>query len=42
MSDGHEEREELLRRIELEKREDREDQINRQDLDEWKPERVDS
>ena len=42
MSDGREEREESERRIEQEKREDREDQIDRVDLDEWKPERVDS
>jgi hypothetical protein len=42
VSDGREEREERERRIEQEKRENCEDQVNRDDLEEWKPERVDS
>ena len=41
MSDGREEREESDIRIEQEKRENREDQIDR-DVDESEPERVDS
>jgi hypothetical protein len=42
VSDGREEREERERCIEQEKREDRENWVNRDDPDEWKPERVDS
>jgi hypothetical protein len=41
MSDGREEREERRKRIEQEKRENPEDQID-YDVDEWEPERVDS
>ena len=42
MSDGREEREERKRRIELEKPEDRENEISQEDPDEWQPERADS
>jgi hypothetical protein len=42
LSDGREEREEREKRIEQEKQKDRQDQVTREDLDEWKPERVDS
>ena len=42
MSDGIEEREEAKKRRESEKREDLEDRIDRGDVDEWEPERVDS
>jgi hypothetical protein len=42
MADGREEREELDIRINQEKREDRSDRVNRDELDEWRPERVDS
>ena len=42
VSDGREEREEREKRIEQEKQKDRQDLVNREDLDEWKPERVDS
>jgi hypothetical protein len=42
MSDGREEREELEKRREQEKRENFEDRIDRGDVDEWEPERVDS
>ena len=42
MSDGREEREELERRREQEKRGNREDQVDRGDVDEWEPERFDS
>lgn len=42
MSDGREEREERKLRIEQEKRENSEDRIGREDIDDWEPERVDS
>ena len=42
MSDGREEREEQKMRIEQEKRNNREAQIEREDADEGEPERVDS
>ena len=42
MSDGREEREERKKRLEQEKPEDREDLVNREEPDEWQPERVDS
>jgi hypothetical protein len=42
MSDGREEREELERRRQQEKRQDREDWLEPGDADEWEPERVDS
>ncbi len=42
MSDGREEHEELERRREQEKRGNREDRVDRGDVDEWEPERVDS
>jgi hypothetical protein len=42
MSDGREEREEREKRLEQAKRENREDPIERDDLYEWKPERLDS
>jgi hypothetical protein len=42
MSDGREEREELEKRSEEEKHGNREDQVDRGDVDEWAPERVDS
>ncbi len=42
MSDGREEREELEKRREQEKVQNREDQIDRGDMDESQPERVDS
>lgn len=42
MSDGIEEREVQKARLEQEKRENREDEIDREDADEWTPERVDS
>jgi|HubBroStandDraft_6_1064221.scaffolds.fasta_scaffold18057_5 hypothetical protein len=42
MSDGREEREEREMRIEEEKRKNREDLVDRENLDEWGPERVDS
>ncbi len=42
VSDGREEREERERRIEEQTRKDREDWVNRDEPDEWKPERVDS
>jgi hypothetical protein len=42
MSDGREEREEREMRIEEEKRKNREDLVDRENLDEWEPERVDS
>jgi hypothetical protein len=42
MADGSEEREELKRRREQELRENREDLLDRGDVDEWAPERVDS
>jgi len=42
MSDGREQREEDEKRRELESRENREDQIDRDQSDEWEPERVDS
>ena len=42
MSDGCEEREEEKKRREREERENREDRIEREALDEWKPERDDS
>lgn len=42
MSDGREERDEIRKRREWERREDLEDRIDRGDTDEWKPERVDS
>jgi len=42
MSDGNEEREERKKRIEEEKQKDREDWPQRDDAEEWEPERVDS
>jgi hypothetical protein len=42
MSDGQEEREGLERRIEQEKRENRQDRIEFSDPDDWQPEQVDS
>jgi len=42
MADGREEREELDSRIEQEQRKNREDQFDRDYVDEWEPERVDS
>lgn len=42
MSDGREERQERAMRIEQEKRENREDSIDRNYVDEWELERVDS
>ncbi|HEY1497493.1 MAG TPA: hypothetical protein VGF49_23205 [Candidatus Solibacter sp.] len=42
MADGCEERAEREARIEQEKLKDREDRIDRDDLEEWAPERVDS
>jgi hypothetical protein len=42
MSDGYEERQETRVRIEQERREDREDRIHIDDVDEGEPERVDS
>jgi hypothetical protein len=42
MSDGREEREESKKRIEEEKRENRDDRIDEDGVDEWEPERVDS
>jgi hypothetical protein len=42
MSDGHEEREESEKRREQEARENREDWIDRDHIEEWEPERVDS
>jgi len=42
MSDGQEEREESRIRIELERRENLEDQIDVDDFDEGEPERADS
>jgi len=42
MSDGREEREELEKRRERAKREYCDDRIDRGDVDEWEPERVDS
>jgi hypothetical protein len=42
MSDGREEREEQQKRREEEKRKDLEDRIDRNDADEWEPERDDS
>ena len=42
MSDGREEREEREKRLEQAKRENREDPIERDDLYEWQPERLDS
>ena len=42
MSDGHEERDERGKRREQESRENREDWINRDNPEEWEPERVDS
>jgi hypothetical protein len=42
MSDGHEEREDSKSRIEQERRENLEDRIHTDDVDEGKPERVDS
>jgi hypothetical protein len=42
MSDGHEEREEREKRREQEEREDREDRLEREPVNEWQPERVDS
>jgi len=42
LSDGREEREEREKRIEQEQQKDRQDEVHREDLDEWKPERVDS
>ena len=42
MSDGNEEREERRIRIEQERRENLEDRIGTEDVDEGEPERVDS
>jgi hypothetical protein len=42
MSDGCEEREELQKRREQEKREDRTDWVDPGEADQWEPERVDS
>jgi hypothetical protein len=42
MSDGREEREEQTARIEQQKRESRDTEIEREHPDEWEPERVDS
>ncbi len=42
MADGREEREEYERRREQEKRQNRDDWIDRGRSDEWEPERVDS
>jgi hypothetical protein len=42
MSDGREEREELKRRREQEKREDCSDRLDPSDAEEWRPERRDS
>jgi hypothetical protein len=42
MADGVEERAERELRIEQEKLKDREDRVDRDDLEEWAPERVDS
>lgn len=42
MSDGREEREEQKRRLEQQKKEDREDWLEPGSPDEWEPERVDS
>jgi hypothetical protein len=42
MSDGREEREEREKRIEEEERENREDWIDRDRVNEWEQERVDS
>ena len=42
MSDGQEEREESRLRIEQEKKDNREDQIDRDDSDDWEPERQES
>jgi hypothetical protein len=42
MSDGREEREEREKRLEQERRESRQDRLNPYDIDESKPERVDS
>lgn len=42
MADGREEREELDSRIKDEKRQDRSDRIEPDEVEEWQPERVDS
>jgi hypothetical protein len=42
MSDGREEREEREKRIDLERLADRESPRERDDADEWEPERADS
>lgn len=42
MSDGREEREEQKARIEQQKKENRENDIERDYPDQWEPERVDS
>ena len=42
MSDGLEERQERKMRIEEEKKASQEDLVEREDLDDWTPERVDS
>jgi hypothetical protein len=42
MPDGREERVEREMRIEQEKREDRDDPFERDTIEEWEPERVDS
>jgi hypothetical protein len=42
MADGREEREERERRVQEEGLQDREDHVERREIDEWVPERVDS
>jgi hypothetical protein len=42
MSDGHEEREQQASRREQQKKENREDWVNRDLVDEWEPERRES